>query len=130
MSDRKETCFEFGPFKVIASERGLLRAGQPVPLTPKEFETLHTLLRAAGRLVTKEQLIKEVWPDTFVGDGSISRNISVLRKALGDGYTDNSEGRLPICWDGKMFNGGIGSVPRRKRRCGQPHRKGSTLRRE
>lgn len=86
MSDRKETRYEFGPFTVVVCERALFKAGEPVPLTPKEFETLHVLLREAGRLVSKAEIIKQVWPDTFVSDGSLSRNISVLRKALGNGY--------------------------------------------
>src|SRR6202042_3738500 len=58
--------------------------GQSINLAPKEFETLLVLVENAGRLMSKEQLISQIWPDTFVGDGSLARNISVLRRALGE----------------------------------------------
>jgi TolB-like protein/DNA-binding winged helix-turn-helix (wHTH) protein/Flp pilus assembly protein TadD len=65
-------------------DRGELWSGdQPVPITPKEFETLCVLVENAGRLVSKEELIARVWPDSFVGDNSLARNVSVLRKVLG-----------------------------------------------
>jgi DNA-binding winged helix-turn-helix (wHTH) protein len=67
-----------------ADDRVLLRNGQAIPLAPKEFETLLALVEAGGRLVGKEALVARVWPGTFVGDGSLARNISVLRKELGE----------------------------------------------
>jgi TolB-like protein/DNA-binding winged helix-turn-helix (wHTH) protein/Tfp pilus assembly protein PilF len=67
-----------------AEDRVLLRNGQAIPLAPKEFETLLALVEAGGRLVGKEALVARVWPGTFVGDGSLARNISVLRKELGE----------------------------------------------
>src|ERR671927_615089 len=76
--------YEFGPFVLDARSRILLRDGATVRLTPKAFETLLVLVQHGVQLVDKEQLLKEVWPDTFVEEGSLSRNIHELRKALGD----------------------------------------------
>ena len=77
--------YRFGPFEVIPGDRRLLRDAQPIAATPKVFETLLVLLRAEGRVVLKEDLMAAVWPDTFVDENSLNRNISVLRKLLGDG---------------------------------------------
>ncbi len=77
--------FEFDPYRLDAAERLLLRDGVPVPLEPKVFETLLVLIRHGGRLVTKDQLMKEVWPDTFVEESNLVRHISILRKALSRG---------------------------------------------
>src|ERR1044071_6788670 len=82
--------YEFGPFVLDARSRILLREGATVRLTPKAFETLLVLIQHAVQVVEKEQLLKEVWPDSFVEEGSLSRNIHELRKALGD---DSSEPR-------------------------------------
>src|SRR5690349_24936305 len=76
--------YEFGPFVLDARSRILLREGATVRLTPKAFETLLVLIQHGVQVVDKEQLMKEVWPDTFVEEGSLSRNIHELRKALGD----------------------------------------------
>jgi DNA-binding winged helix-turn-helix (wHTH) protein/tetratricopeptide (TPR) repeat protein len=77
--------YEFAPFRVIPAEGLLLRDGQPVPLAPRAFETLLVLLRNSGRLVTKEALMEAIWPDTPVEEGNLAFNVSVVRKALGDG---------------------------------------------
>lgn len=74
--------FEFNSFSLDPAEHLLLHDGVPVPLEPKVFETLVTLIRHGGRLVGKEALMQEVWPDTFVEEGNLARNISILRKAL------------------------------------------------
>jgi DNA-binding winged helix-turn-helix (wHTH) protein len=76
--------YEFGPFVLDARSRILLKDGVTVRLTPKAFETLLVLIQHGVQVVDKEQLLKEVWPDTFVEEGSLSRNIHELRKALGD----------------------------------------------
>jgi len=75
--------YEFGPYRLDASARVLLREGAVVPLTPKALEILAVLVKHRGELVTKEELLKAVWPDTFVEEGSLTQNISILRKALG-----------------------------------------------
>lgn len=84
MDGTKLQNYEFGSFRVNSAEGRLLRAGENVPLTPKAFATLLKLIQAKGRVVDKETLLREVWADSFVEDNSLTRNISVLRKALGD----------------------------------------------
>jgi TolB-like protein/DNA-binding winged helix-turn-helix (wHTH) protein/Flp pilus assembly protein TadD len=75
--------YEFGPYRLDASARVLLRGGAVVPLTPKALEILAVLVRNRGELVSKEELMKAVWPDAFVEEGSLTQNISILRKVLG-----------------------------------------------
>ena len=77
--------FEFDSYRVDPAERLLLRDGVHIPLEPKVFETLLVLIRHRGRLVTKDQLMKEVWPDTFVEESNLVRHISILRKTLSRG---------------------------------------------
>lgn len=74
--------YEFGPFRLNVSERLLMKNEQPVSLPPKAFEMLIVLIQKPGRLVEKDELLKEVWPDSFVEESSLSRNIYLLRKAL------------------------------------------------
>jgi eukaryotic-like serine/threonine-protein kinase len=81
--------YEFGPFRVDAEKETLLRAGEPVPLTPKTFQILLVLVRRNKELVTKDELMKAVWPDTFVEEANLSRNIFMLRKALGENPQDH-----------------------------------------
>ncbi len=78
--------YEFGPFRLAVAERQLRRAGAPVHLTPKVFDLLVVLVESNGRLLDKEELLARVWPDSYVEEGNINRNISTLRRALdGDG---------------------------------------------
>jgi TolB-like protein/DNA-binding winged helix-turn-helix (wHTH) protein/lipoprotein NlpI len=80
--------YEFGPFSLDPAKRIILRHGEPLSLTPKVFDTLSFLVRNHGRLLTKEELLKEVWPDTFVEEGNLAVNVSTLRKMLGEGPQD------------------------------------------
>jgi TolB-like protein/DNA-binding winged helix-turn-helix (wHTH) protein/tetratricopeptide (TPR) repeat protein len=73
--------YSFGAF--LLSEGVLYRDGQRVALTPKVVETLEALVAGDGRLVSKNDLMKSVWPDTFVDESSLTSNISILRKTLG-----------------------------------------------
>lgn len=75
--------YEFGPYRLYPAARVLLRDGTNVPLTPKVLDTLKVLVRNAGQPVSKEELLRTVWPDTFVEESNLAQNISVLRKALG-----------------------------------------------
>jgi Tol biopolymer transport system component/DNA-binding winged helix-turn-helix (wHTH) protein len=77
--------FAFGPYRLSVEERTLLRDGVPVPLFPKAFDILVVLVEKHGRLVTKEELLRRVWPDTFVQESNLSQHIHLLRKALGEG---------------------------------------------
>ena len=76
--------FEFGEFQLNVGEQQLLRNGRPLALPPKAFDLLVALVERGGQLVARETLLKQVWPDTFVECGSLSYNISVIRKALAD----------------------------------------------
>jgi TolB-like protein/DNA-binding winged helix-turn-helix (wHTH) protein/Flp pilus assembly protein TadD len=76
--------YEFGPFRLDPAERKLLRGNEIVALTPKALDTLLLLVRNSGHLLEKDELIRTLWPDSFVEEGSLSNNIFLLRKALGD----------------------------------------------
>jgi len=82
--------FEFGRFRLDPVEKVLFADGQPVPLTLKAFETLLALLEASGHVLEKDELMKRVWPDTFVEDGTLVQNIATLRKALDEGPDQRS----------------------------------------
>jgi TolB-like protein/DNA-binding winged helix-turn-helix (wHTH) protein/tetratricopeptide (TPR) repeat protein len=77
--------YEFGPFRLIPEERQLLRAGEAVPLTPKCFDLLVVLVENSGHLIEKSELLKRIWPDSFVEEANLSVNMSALRRALGEG---------------------------------------------
>lgn len=83
VSKTKQRVWEFGPFRLDEAERLLLRDGEPVGLTPKVFDMLVALLEHSGHLVEKGALMERLWPDTFVEESALTRNISDLRKALG-----------------------------------------------
>jgi DNA-binding winged helix-turn-helix (wHTH) protein/TolB-like protein len=76
--------YQFGPYRMDSGERLLHRGEELVSLPPKAAGTLFVLVQNAGRMVDKSTLMQAVWPDTFVEEGVLARNISLLRKALGD----------------------------------------------
>jgi TolB-like protein/DNA-binding winged helix-turn-helix (wHTH) protein/Tfp pilus assembly protein PilF len=84
MSEPEIQGYRFGPYRIDTGERLLRRADELIFLPPKAIDTLLALVAGAGRMVDKGELMKAVWPDTFVEEGALTRNISVLRKALGD----------------------------------------------
>lgn len=88
MSKQPLHLYEFGPFHLNAGERLLLRGHQVVPLTPKVFDTLLALVEHHGHVLEKDELMKTLWPDSFVEESSLSQNISLLRKALGEGNSE------------------------------------------
>lgn len=101
MNDRAATTFIFLPFRLDPARRLLTRDSRPIALKPKEFDTLLVLVEEDGRVVDKDELVARVWLDSYVGDGSLARNISVLRKALGEDVIETHRGRgyritLPI----------------------------------
>jgi len=83
-SEQNQYLYEFGPFRLDAQKRLLLRDGEIVPLKPKAFDTLLVLVGNCGQVVEKDELMKRVWPNTAVEEGNLTFNISSLRKALGD----------------------------------------------
>jgi DNA-binding winged helix-turn-helix (wHTH) protein/pimeloyl-ACP methyl ester carboxylesterase len=79
--------YQFGPFHLDVRERRLSRGGEVIPLRLKVFDTLLALVQNAGRLVTKQELLDTVWPETTVEENNLNHNVSVLRKALGETAT-------------------------------------------
>jgi DNA-binding winged helix-turn-helix (wHTH) protein len=84
MHQNSKRLFEFGAFRLDPLERLLLRGSDLVPLTPKAFELLLALVERHGHLVEKSQLMKLVWPDSFVEETNLSHHISILRSILGE----------------------------------------------
>ncbi|HEV7746115.1 MAG TPA: transcriptional regulator [Pyrinomonadaceae bacterium] len=77
-------CYEFGPFCLNATDKLLHRADKVVALTPKLVDILVLLVENSGHVVTKEELLQTLWPDSFVEESSLTQNISLLRKALAE----------------------------------------------
>jgi eukaryotic-like serine/threonine-protein kinase len=92
MSDEKSTgrYYRFGEYELDSVKRLLLRRGRRVSLTPKAFDLLLLLVQCHGEIVSKDELIREVWPDAVVEETSLTRNVSVLRKLLGETPDDHS----------------------------------------
>jgi DNA-binding winged helix-turn-helix (wHTH) protein/Tfp pilus assembly protein PilF len=80
--------YRFGEFRLDAASRQLWRGRRAVTLTPRALDTLIMLVRNPGRVVSKEELIAEVWNDVIVDENNLNQQISILRKALGDGYIE------------------------------------------
>src|SRR5262245_22539529 len=83
----RKIVYEFGPFRLDLKERLLLRENESVSLIPKAFDLLVALVESGGRLVEKDELMRRVWPDSFVEEGNLAQNISLIRKALGESET-------------------------------------------
>src|SRR5882762_4435665 len=81
--------YDFGEFQLDPIERILLRDGQAVALTPKAFDLLLVLVENNGRTVHKDELMKRVWPNSFVEEANLSVNMTALRRALGEGPDDH-----------------------------------------
>lgn len=84
LTKQPKRVYEFGPFRLDPGEQTLSRAGQPVPLPPKIFDILKLLVEDSGHLLGKDELMRAVWPDSFVEEGNLTRNISTLRTVLGE----------------------------------------------
>ena len=89
MGELAKHFYEFGPFRLNQQQRLLLRDGDVVPLTPKAVDLLLVLVENSGHVLGKEELMKQVWPDSFVEEANLSHHVFTLRKALGE----DGEGR-------------------------------------
>ncbi|HZS55692.1 MAG TPA: winged helix-turn-helix domain-containing protein [Bryobacteraceae bacterium] len=85
MNATVETAYEFGPFRLEVDQRRLWKEREQVALPPKVFDTLTILVENGGRLVAKSELMARLWPGTAVEEVNLARNISDLRKLLGEG---------------------------------------------
>jgi DNA-binding winged helix-turn-helix (wHTH) protein/dipeptidyl aminopeptidase/acylaminoacyl peptidase len=92
MSQQTKRFYEFDRFRIDVTERVLICEGELLPLTQKAFEVLVALVERRGGIVSKEELLEKVWPDTFVEESNLAQNIYTLRKALGQ--TPDGEGYI------------------------------------
>jgi DNA-binding winged helix-turn-helix (wHTH) protein len=76
--------YEFGNFRLDTLERVIESAGHPLSIAPKALDLLIVLIENRGRIVAKEDLMRKIWPGTFVEDNNLAFNISVLRKIFGE----------------------------------------------
>lgn len=83
--------YEFSPFKLDVKKRRLTCGDEDIPLTPKEFEVLFLLIENAGQVVEKDELLETIWKDTYIEEGTLTRNISWLRKKLAAHAEDDSK---------------------------------------
>src|SRR5437899_5895045 len=104
------TSYEFGSFRVDARERRLLRVGEVVPLTPKVIDVMQVLLQNRGHILSKDEVMKLVWPNTAVEEGNIARNISTLRNAL-DEHPRESKYIETVPWRGYRFVANVKELP-------------------
>jgi len=81
--------YEFGPYRIDPNRNLLLRGGEPIPLTSKAFEVLLVLVEHGDQTISKDQLIRKLWPDTFVEEANLTKHISMVRKALGETAQDH-----------------------------------------
>jgi DNA-binding winged helix-turn-helix (wHTH) protein len=116
-----DALYEFGPFRVDPSERLVLRGENVVPLAPKLFDVLLLLLTRAGQLVTREELTRELWPDTFVDEGAPAKNLWLLRKAL-EGAGGTAAGIQTIPRVGYRFTGDVRRTARKEAGASAPSR--------
>ncbi len=107
--------YEFGPFRVDARERRLLRNGEVVPLRPKVFDVLLVLVQNSGHILSKDEVMKLVWPNTAVEEGNIARNISTLRNALGE-HSREHQYIETVPWCGYRFVAQVKEVPAERSR--------------
>ncbi len=84
MSTQSKCLYAFGPFKLDAHRRVLLRARKPVHVEPKVLDLLVVLVQNCGRVVNRDDLINQLWPDTFVEESNLTVNMAKLRDALGE----------------------------------------------
>lgn len=84
MAQKTRPLYEFGPFVLDTGQHVLLREGGPVALTPKTYDALVILVESGGRMLPKTELMKALWPDSFVEESNLTQQISMIRRALGE----------------------------------------------
>src|SRR5580700_1384834 len=84
----KRPFYEFGPFLLDTIQHVVLKEGKTVALTPKTYDTLLLLVQNRGRMLSKEELMKSLWPDSFVEESNLTQQVSMIRRALGDSPGD------------------------------------------
>src|SRR5258708_13078857 len=85
MNELQSSIYEFGEFRIDASKRLLTKGdGEAIPLTPKLFETLLYLVRHNGKVIEKDELMREIWTDSIVEENNLNQNISILRRLFAE----------------------------------------------
>lgn len=119
--DEVKRSYEFGPFRLNPEDRTLSRDGELVPLTIKAFDTLLVLVENAGQLLSKDELMRRVWPETVVEENNLAQQVSFLRKALGESETGvkyietlPKRGYRFLVTPGLVADGGVGLIVREK----------------
>ena len=79
-----QSSYRFGPFVLDTVQHELLKQGKPIALTPKTYDTLLVLVENNGRMLSKDELMKILWPDSFVEESNLTQQVSMIRKALGE----------------------------------------------
>lgn len=103
MGNEVRQLLEFGRFRVDPEQRQLLRDQQPILLSPKTFELLLVLVQHSGQVVLKDDLMKRLWPDTFVEESNLGQHIFQLRRALADRSRDSSQYIVTVPGRGYRF---------------------------
>jgi DNA-binding winged helix-turn-helix (wHTH) protein/tetratricopeptide (TPR) repeat protein len=81
--------YEFAEYRLDTGRLMLWRVGEQIPLTPKVFETLLLLVKRRGEILTKDELLQAIWPDTIVEENNLNQHISTLRRLLGESRGEN-----------------------------------------
>ncbi len=115
--------YAFGMFKLDPQQKILLHDDERIPLHPKTYATLLALLESNGEVISKDDLLAKVWPDTFVEESNLSKNISLLRKALSNGH-DHSDYIETIPTIGYRF---VEPVQQLEKRDGENRRNGEAV---
>ncbi len=84
MDNKRKAVYEFGPFRIANAEGILTRNSHVIRLAPKSFDLLVFLVENRGRVLDKETLLTNVWPGTFVEESNLTKNVSILRRRLGE----------------------------------------------
>lgn len=111
MNQQTKHFYDFAGHRVDPLARVLLRGQDQIPIPPKAFDILLVLLQHRDRVVEKDELMKAVWPDSFVEEGNLSQNVFILRKALSDGQ-DSQRYIVTVPGRGYRFNGDVIEVQR------------------
>src|SRR5262245_47240291 len=82
MPEKSGLLYEFGPFLLDTVQHVVSRGGEPVTVTPKTYDLLLLLVENSGRMLSKDELMKALWPDSFVDESNLTQQISMARKAL------------------------------------------------
>ena len=119
MGLESQQLFEFGPFVLDKARHLLTRQGNPVAVTPKTYDLLLTLVENRERIMLKDELMKALWPDSFVEESNLTQQISAARRALGESA---GEDRYIVTVPGRGYRFAAlvkepaGSAPRDRRR--------------